>query len=190
VTLLLIHIYDVSAVGEFLAAAIVFRTLTLPGVLLTQYYDYFTAEGYTYWSHVRLLNVLVPTPSAYVGDPNWPKLGYIIGENVQRLAGNNANAHLFADTGAAAAGSVGVLIISIVLAIWLICIDKASRGWDKRYVILVLFPPSLFLTNGPLFTILAGYGGLFWLLAFYLHKPNQITRSRFLSKQNLLTPLN
>lgn len=174
ITLLVIQAQEDSEVANFLSATIVFRTLTLPGVLLTQYYDYFSTEGFTYWSHVRLVNLIVPPPSAFVGDPYWPKLGYIIGESVQHLPGNNANAHLFADTGVAAAGSIGILVISLVFTIWLYFIDRSSKGWDSCYVLMVIFPVGLFLTNGPLFTILAGYGGMFWLIVFYVYKPNLI----------------
>jgi hypothetical protein len=171
-TLLAVSLHEQNDVAAFLSTTLVFRTLTIPGLFFSQYYDYFSVEGYTYWSHVRGLNMIIPTPEAYIGDPYWPKLGYIIGDRVQHLPGNNANAHLFADNGIASAGFVGVLVISLILAGWLLLIDKVSKGWDRRYALLVLFSPALFLTNGPLFSILSGYGGIFWTIAFYIHKPN------------------
>ena len=183
-TFLFVTISKDFGISSLLSSLLVFRTLATPGIFFTQYYDTFSTYGFTYGSHIKGLNLIIPVPSAYISDPYWPQLGYIVGERIQGFPGNNANANLFAGDGIATAGFVGVLIISVILAIWLVLLDRASKGWSKNFAILVLFPIGIALTNGPLFTILLSFGGLFWVFIFYFYKPaNGITRTKARSVQ-------
>lgn len=163
--------YVDNLVVTLAASMLVFRTLALPGLTFSQYYDLFSEGGFTWWSHVKGLNLLIPTPESYVEDELWPNLGYMIGERLYGSVDYNGNANLFSGDGVAAAGALGVGVIGLVLAIWLFWLDKASRGWDRRFAILVTLPIALALTNGHFFTTLLSFGGLFWMLTFFLYKP-------------------
>lgn len=170
--------YEESLVASFLSQFLVFRTLGLPGLTFSQYFDLFSVDGFTWWSHVRGLDFLVTVPWSFASDPLWPGLGYIIGDRVYDNVANNANANLFSGDGVAAAGAFGVLVIGMVLAGWLALLDRATRGWDRRFVILVMVPLGLSLTNGHFFTTMLSFGGLFWLLVFHYYKPRQEGRIR------------
>ena len=171
-----------NAIALLLAAFLVFRTLGLPGLTFSQYHDVFGDAGYTWWSHVRGFDVILPAPLSFASDTIWPNLGRIIGDRVYHDAANNVNANLFSGDGVAAAGAFGVLLIGLVLTIWLVVLDRVSKGWDQRFALLVMFPVAVTLTNGHFFTMLLSFGGLFWSLTFYLYKPGtprlqQLTRS-------------
>lgn len=155
------------ALGQYL----VFRTLAVPGRTLSQYYEVFSLGGYTWWSHVRGVSAIVTAPAHYANDPKWPALGYFIGDWFYVSPDFNINAHLFSGDGVAAAGPLGIVVTGVALAAWLLVLDRASRGWNRDLVLLLVLPVAITLTNGPLFTILLSFGGLFWTLLFLLHKP-------------------
>lgn len=164
--------YESGLTSGFVSLFIVFRTLSLPGLTFSQYFDTFSAEGFTFWSHIKGFDLVAPAPAAFSGHSAWPNLGYIIGDRIYGNIENNVNANLFSGDGAAAAGAFGVLVIGFVLAAWLVLLDKASRGWDATFVALVSLPIGLALTNGHFFTTMLSFGGLFWLLIFYFYKPS------------------
>jgi hypothetical protein len=128
-------------------------------------------EGFTFWSHVRGLDLVVPVPASFVGDPAWPALGRVMGDRVYGSADVNANANLFSGDGVAAAGAVGVMVMGILFTAWIVMIDRVSARWDRRFALLVIVPVALSLTNGHFFTTLMSFGGLFWLGVFALHRP-------------------
>ncbi|HTN62752.1 MAG TPA: hypothetical protein VL147_14595 [Devosia sp.] len=159
--------------GNWFAAIVVHRTIAIPGLTFSQYSDFFSQAGYTYWSHVRGLNSLVPPPASLANNPMWPQLGYLVGEYAYGDSKQNLNANLFSSDGVAAAGAAGVLAIGAVFTVWLRLIDWAGQGWDQRFAALVLLPVAVSLTNGPLFTVLLSFGGIFWALLFAVYKPKK-----------------
>lgn len=167
-----------NVVASILALFLVFRTLSIPGLTFSQYHDLFATEGYTWWSHIKGLDLFIPPPPLLAKDPSWPGLGYIVGDRVYSNVENNVNANLFSGDGLAAAGSFGVMVIGIVLALWLIALNRATRGWDARFSTLVALPLGLALTNGHFFTTMLSFGGIFWLLVFYFCKPSSRARRR------------
>jgi hypothetical protein len=156
--------------GE-LGLIVVFRSLALPALTFTQYYDLFLRDGFTWWSHVRGISSVVPPPEAFAQDPLWPMLGRLVGDRVYGASDLNANANFFAGDGAAAAGAFGVLCISAVFSVYLVLLDLAARGWHRRFVLLVMLPVALTYTNGHFFTVMLSFGGLFWLAVFAFYKP-------------------
>lgn len=156
-----------SALAEFVTALLVLRTQAIPGLAYSIYSDLFGSEGYTYWSHVRGIGLLVAKPRTFESDPSWPNLGAIIGQRMFGSTDHNFNANLFAGDGVAAAGAVGVILIGALFGFWLLLIDRASRGWDRAYLAMIFLPIALMLTNGHFFTTLLSYGGMFWLLVLY-----------------------
>ena len=145
--------------GEF-----VLRTLAIPGSTLSEYSEVFGNDGYTWWSHVKGISLLISPPVHFASHPAWPGLGYIVGEYFHGRAEVNENANLFASDGVAAAGVFGMWAISTVLAIYLRVLDRATRGWNPRLAVLLIFPLANDLTNGPLFTVLLSFGGIFWVV--------------------------
>lgn len=147
------------------------RTIALPGILFSQYYDLFSKLGFTYWSHVTGVGSLVGVPDAYANDAKWPMLGKIVAERVIGVE-SNSNASLFATDGAAAFGAVGVFVICVIFALWLVVLDSVGSRWNKAFVISALFPVSYALTNGSFFTILSSFGGLLWVVLLFVASRN------------------
>ena len=172
-TLLSNYIFIYSSNLKIFADLILLRSIAIPAQTFAQYSDLFNARGYTWWSNVRFINYFVAPPAGFAADPNWPILGRIVGAEyygAQSLM--NANANLFSGEGVAAAGSFGVLLIGAAFTAWLIALDRASRNWDMRLVVLLAVPLGMGLTNTHLSTLLLSFGGGFWLLVFYYYKPN------------------
>jgi hypothetical protein len=161
-----------SPLLRFVADLILFRSIAIPGQQFALYYDLFEARGYTWWSNVRGISLIVPPPAGFAADPRWPVLGQIVGEEYYGVASqNNSNANLFAGEGVAAAGAFGVLVIGVVLALYLRVLDRSAVGWSREFVFLVLVPVGLALTNIHLSTLLLSFGGAFWVLAFAYFRP-------------------
>lgn len=162
-----------NPISSFFSKYVVFRTISLPGLSFSQYHDLFKGDGLTWWSHIRGIDLFVNPPPAFYAHPAWPNLGYIVGDYFYGNLENNANANLFAGDGVAAAGPFGVVIAGLSLAGWLVLLDRASAGWSRLFVVLVIFPVGFSLTNGHLSTVLLSFGGLFWLMIFAIYKPNR-----------------
>jgi hypothetical protein len=141
------------------------RTVAVPGLTFSQYHDVFTREGFTWWTHVRGIGGLVAPPKL-AEDELWPRLGNIVGDRVYNKSDVNVNANLFSSDGLAAAGTLGVIVIGLLFAIYLRFLDRISAKWDSNFVILAVFPVGLALTNAPFWTTMLSFGGLFWLLVF------------------------
>jgi hypothetical protein len=152
------------------SALLIFRTLAIPGLTFSQYQDIF-ASSPTLWSHVKGISTLVAPPIEFAHNKLWPGLGYIVGNDLYHDPLVNVNANLYSSDGLAAWGVLGVLVIGAVFATWLYFLDRFGRDWDSRFVIPALVPCALSLTNGPFFTSMLSFGGLFWLLLFYAVRP-------------------
>lgn len=161
---------------ELIAVYLLFRTIAVPGASLWQYIDVFSTSGYTMWSNVTGLNLLVSAPGAYLSDPRWPQLGYIVADQILMLE-SNSNANLFAYDGVAAAGAIGVLVISALFGAFLVSLDRVTRNVEPQFVSLVTLPIAIALTNVSLFSILLSFGGLFWIIVFFLTTSGRETRT-------------
>ena len=166
ITLLIAFFWRSVGVLEQLGFYFLTRLLAYPGVFVAQYYDLFSQLGYTYWSHVSGINRIASAPGLLDYDEKWPMLGRILAERVFNVA-SNSNASLFATDGAAALGPIGIVVISILLACWLILLDRATRDWNRQFVMPLLIPVGLALANASFFTMLTSFGGIVWLLFFY-----------------------
>jgi hypothetical protein len=171
VIMLSVAYWEDSLLASLMSMFLVHRTIAVPGLAFSLYYDVFSAEGFTWWSHVRGMGLLISGPPKFVNDPLWPGLGYIIGDRAYGSPGHNYNASLFSQDGIAAAGAVGVLAIGVLLSAWLYVLDRVTRGWNQHFTVLVMLPIAISLTNGSLFTTLLSFGGFFWLAVFALYKP-------------------
>ena len=143
------------------------RVVAIPGIFFEQYYDFFSSVGYTNYSHVSGLNLLFSPDSYFQADPLYPHLGKIVARDVHHIQ-SNSNASFLATDGAAAFGSLGVLLITFLLAFYLLMIDFLSRKWPLALSAPAIAPLAFILTNGSFFTVLLSFGGLLWLLILAL----------------------
>lgn len=173
--LLSIYFRETSRLANLSSLYFVFRTFSVPGAMLWQYQEVFSEYGYTFWSHVRGIASFVSMPVALDGEANWPQLGRIVANHLLNLD-INSNANLFAYDGVAGAGKWGILLMSILLTAWLVALDWLSRGFGPYFPALISIPLGMVLVNGPFFTAMMSFGGLFWLLFFFLARYSQSRR--------------
>ena len=162
--------WDTSVVAGALAIFFTYRTIAVPGLTLTQYHDFFSDNGFTLWSHVKGIDLIVSPPTAFQSDNLWPGLGYILGD---RLFGNpdfNMNANPLSGDGLAAAGIPGLVVIGVILGAYLRLLDLVTHRWNPLFVALITLPIAIALTNGHFFTVMLSFGGLFWLIALSIRE--------------------
>jgi hypothetical protein len=170
-----IGLYPMS---EYVADVILLRAIAIPGGTFVQYFDLFYSEGFTHWSSVTGIGMLVDAPAAFASDPAWPQLGIIVGrEYFPWATGLNHSASLFAGEGAAAAGALGVVVIGIALAIFLKVFDTVARNWAPQFVLVSIVPIAMALSNAHLSTVLVSFGGGFWLLLLGFYRPRMAQAS-------------
>ena len=166
---LIAALYDQVGVFRELGFYFYTRLIAYPGLFVTQYYDLFSAQGFTYWAHVSGIGRLADVPAAFATDEKWPLLGKILAERVLGVQ-SQSNASFVATDGVAAAGGPGVLVIFLVYTAWLIALDWVSQGWNKVLLLTALFPLAFVTTNGPFFTMLASFGGGLWIAMLWFDK--------------------
>jgi hypothetical protein len=166
------YFWNQSDLAALICTYLTGRTIAVPGLTFSQYFDLFSSEGFTWWSHIRGIDHFIVPPEKFMDDAFWPRLGNIVGDRVYKTPEVNVNANLYSSDGLAAAGSLGVVVIGVLFAIWLRLIDRVSAQWDRDFVILTMFPVGLALTNVQFSTMLLSFGGLFWLLFFMAWKPS------------------
>lgn len=172
VTLVSGFLPQISPIAKIIADLILCRAIAIPAQTFAQYSDVFAARGYTFWSNVRGISAVVPPPASFVADPFWPTLGQIVGSTYYGMDSRvNLNANLFAGEGVAAAGWIGILVIGAAFAYYLRLLDRAVKGWNQTFVVLVSVPMGMSLANTHLTTFLLSFGGLFWLAVFHNYKP-------------------
>lgn len=143
------------------------RVVAIPGIFFEHYYNFFSSVGYTNYSHVSGLNLLFSPDSYFQADPLYPQLGKIVARDVHHIQ-SNSNASFLATDGAAAFGSLGVLLITFLLAFYLLIIDFLGRKWPLALIAPAIAPLAFILTNGSFFTVLLSFGGLLWLVILAL----------------------
>lgn len=159
---------------RFVADLVLLRTISIPAQTFAQYFDVFYQKGYTWWSNVTGLNLVLPVPAAFRSDQFWPVLGQIVGAEYYGFASRvNLNANPFVGEGVAAAGWIGVIVISVAISVFLYALDRLSAGWDRLLVLVLMVPIGLTLTNVHLSTFLVSFGGLAWLVLFRFYKPSR-----------------
>jgi hypothetical protein len=145
----------------FLAASILlYRTIGNGGQITLTYYDFFRAHPHTDYSHVTGINWLThPYPYGDLA------IGQVIGDFYWSPF-MNANAHFWATDGIAAMGAPGVVVASIVCALFFVVINAVTRGHEPVFVMICFLPFVMVLLNSSLFSAIWSGGGAFLLLFF------------------------
>ncbi|KPM20735.1 hypothetical protein AAG604_16175 [Citromicrobium bathyomarinum] len=163
-----------TEVGFALQSVFFTRGIAIPSLTLVQYYDLFSTYGYTWWSNITGLSLVLPAPPAFANDPSWPALGQIVGDHYYGASINlNANANPYSGEGLAAGGLVGLLVIGVIMAAFLRVYDLCVAGWDRLFVLLIAVPVGFALSNAHLSTVLVSFGLAAWLLIFAFYKPGR-----------------
>ena len=143
------------------------RNFTLPGLFISKYYDFFNSVGYTHWANVKGLSYILPSNPSLLQYPEYPSLGRIFAIYGQGID-SDSNASFLATDGVAAAGLMGIIVISVLLSIYLFLVDNLSRYWPSEFIVPAMCPLALILTNGSFFTVLLSFGGFAWIVIFLM----------------------
>lgn len=137
------------------------RTLSTGGWTNLSYYETFKELPKTYYSHIGIINKLL---RIYPFDGL--ALGQVIGLKYSGTSAANFNAGFWASDGIAALGTIGVIVISIVVFFFFRFFDQISHRAEKSSLFVFLIPFLVTFINIPLGTALLSGGGLF--IAFIL----------------------
>lgn len=160
---LLVSILQRDGPWSFFPSIVLMRTFGVPGLLTSQYDEFFKQHPYTYLSHMNIMNAFVNYPYSR---PLPIEVGYFY-----YGTDTSANAHLWAQDGIAAFGTPGILLISGLCAIVLWMLDSASSRHDLLFTATALTFVSIELANSSLSTSLVSGGIFFYMTVFVLMRP-------------------
>lgn len=179
VTLLMARVEDPGVVDT--AASLVFvRTFGIPGLATGHYQRFFSDHPYTYYSHVKGVNLLVEYP--YQQEIS-REVGYYFYFNEA-----NWNANMWATDGLAAGGLIGILIISLICGFVFWVLDSAAANHNPKFAVLLTCFAACNIGNTSLFTsLLSGGLGFLIVLLFIMPRDEQPEESST-GKQTLAYP--
>jgi hypothetical protein len=157
-----LYAFDTELLNLF-KSLVIMRLLSSGGWTMVIYHEYFSLHGWTFYSHINLIG-------AVFGKAYSLGLGQMIGIEYFASEEANYNANFWATDGVAAFGSVGVIIISILMSALLRLVNKLSRYQNQRAIAVLLTGFWLSALNGSLFTSLLSGGGFFILILLYLNR--------------------
>lgn len=159
-------LYSNSAIASFVVWYLGVRSLLFPGTFLAHYSTFFNDFGYTLGTHITGINMLIEVPVQLASHPRWPSIGHLVGEDYLGIPTLNANASFIASDGVASFGVVGVIVIMILYSLFLVVLDRVTRGVQPNLSLVLLLPLALTLTNGSIFTAMLSFGGFIFLFMF------------------------
>jgi hypothetical protein len=148
-----------NVVGGWAKSLLFNRTLGTSGWASYMYYDYFQKHGYTYYSHVNVVNAM--TKGYPYGSLS---LGQVIGKEYFSDVAANFNANFWVTDGIAAAGIPGIVAISVAVFLFMTFANSVFKAVHLSFGVLCVTAFALNLLNIPFFTSLLSGGGLPLLL--------------------------
>lgn len=148
-----------STVANMAYAVIFMRSIGIAAQLAPCYITVFDTHAFTYYSHINIINKIT---GQYTFSN--PSLGNAVWEEYTGSDENNANANFWLTDGTAAAGVLGVLLISVFFYYLLVYLNKLSNAHDQTTVFSILIPTVVSLTNVSIFTTLLSSGLIFGMI--------------------------
>lgn len=129
------------------------------------YYEYFSANYYTYYTHISPINAIF---GGYPYGQN--SLGQEISSFYFPDGDANFNAGFWASDGFAALGVIGVPLVTIFLIFYMRLVDFFAKGYSKKFLNLWWVGFLLCLMNVPFTTSLLSGGGLLFMIFLWFGK--------------------
>jgi hypothetical protein len=170
----LVNIVDIerSDFLLFFVGQIVMRAIGAQAMIMNAYAEFFASNSFTLYSHVTPI-------SGFIDYPYAETLAKVISAHIVGTGDANANSGFWATDGIAAAGSIGVIIIGLVVGCFFCVVNAFLANADMRFVTLAFIPFSMMIANVSFFTALFSGGGLF-VVVFIGLMSNEHWRQRFL----------
>jgi len=153
-----------GSIDKWYVGVIHFRSISLPSLLIAQYYEFLKYHPVTHLSHVSLFGLFSSPP--YVGDVSMLIGTWFYGVPV------GCNAGFWAGDGLLGFGPIGIVLMSIICAALFWLFDSLSRPFDPRFVAIAATVAAVTFTNASLFTTLLS-GGLGLLMVVLLTMPRE-----------------
>lgn len=138
--------------SPFLRDLVFMRTMGWSGLASYIYYDFSQTHPLTWWSHVKGISWFIPYPYSET-------IPFVVGFEYWGNPELSSNAHFWAMDGIAAAGTVGVVVISGVAAVLFRTIDRVALGVNPLLATPWLAAYATYLADAGLFSALLT-GGL------------------------------
>lgn len=165
-----------SNISDSLKSVLLVRTLSTGGWTLVTYYEYFTKNGYTYFTHLWPIELL------FAGYPYGEySLGQLIGIEYSGSSEANFNANFWASDGIASMGIWGLMPATLLLLIILYLIDNMSKYYQARSISLWMLGFWMALTNAPVTTAFFSGGGFLIIVFLYLSSFYDVKKHPFRS---------
>jgi hypothetical protein len=148
------------------------RLIATPSQFILDYYDFFSTNGFTYFSQIKGYNLIVDPPSQYATNVKWPQLGWIVGSGAHGIE-SNSNATFIASDGAASLGAWGMIIVTFYLCLYLMTLNSLVGNFNKTFWSAIFAQQALSLISGSLFSLLLSFGGLFYLILFLIYRTSR-----------------
>jgi hypothetical protein len=162
-----------DGLGFWVKFIFLLRILCAGGWANFVYYEFFTQNGLTYYSHIGVVNALT---GAYPYGKY--SLGQTIGIQYSGSELANYNANFWASDGFAALGLIGIPFITVVALGMFYMINRVSSRYSAGFVALWLSGFWLGMLNLPLSTALVSAGGgLTVLLLWFAARTGQHPRA-------------
>ena len=159
---------DPGPIHVLVLFVVLMRTLSMEGLLTAQYHYFFQRNPFTYYSHIKGVNLLVHYPYQF-------SLGQEIGVAFAGTTDMDANAHFWATDGIGSMGLPGILLVSLICTLVFWVLDSAAQQHDPRLSALIVSFSAFNLANLSIFTtLLSGGFGLLILLLYLLPSRKQM----------------
>lgn len=160
-------------VASMAYGVIFMRSVGISAQLAPCYITVFDSHPYTYYSHINIVNKITgmyPFSNPSMGNAVWDAY---TGSDV-----NNANANFWLTDGTAAAGVVGVILISIFFYYLLVFLNKLSNAHEQTVVFAMLIPIVTSATNASIFTTILSSGLLFAIILLRYCKLDVVAKKK------------
>jgi hypothetical protein len=161
-----------GTIAFVVSSIVLMRTIGNGGQLTMAYYDFFVSHPHTDYSHVNGINLLVH---------RYPYGDLAVGQVVGQYYWSpemNANANFWATDGLAALGLPGVIVVSVLCALFFIALNSVTREQNLLFVVLCFLSFANILLNQSLFSSIWSGGGFLLLLFFLFYKGEFVTGLR------------
>ena len=142
-----------------ITSIVMLRTVSISTINAVNYYDFFSTNPFTYYSHINIIGKFVRYPYGDLA------LGQVIGVTMSGNADSNWNANFYITDGFVAMGYSGLIIIGIISGLIFYIIDSLIKSQNIILCTLLITISSVSLMNVSIFTTLLT-GGLIYLILF------------------------
>ena len=142
-----------------ITSIIMLRTISISTINAVNYYDFFSNNPFTYYSHINIIGKFIRYPYGDLA------LGQVIGITMSGNVDSNWNANFYITDGFAAMGYSGLIIIGIISGLIFYIIDSLIKSQNIVLCTLLITISSVSLMNVSIFTTLLT-GGLLYLILF------------------------